>query len=204
MSESVIIDNGTNTIKAGFSDDDMPRVVIPTVLGRPTSNTGAPPEEEDRNEQIDIFVGEEALNKGGILQLCRPITKGEITDYKTMELIWKHIFYNELLTETKTHSVIVTEAPFATYENKKNMAEVLFEHLGVESLYITNTSTLSLYANGKTTGTVVDIGYQTTSFVPIYEGFILNHAVTKVDTGGKDLTDYFCHIIGQRNGVEKI
>ena len=136
MSESVIIDNGTNTIKAGFSDDDMPRVVIPTVLGRPTSNTGAPPEEEDKNEQIDIFVGEEALNKGGILQLSRPITKGEITDYKTMELIWKHIFYNELLTETKTHSVIVTEAPFAAYENKKNMAEVLFEHLGVESLYI--------------------------------------------------------------------
>ncbi len=203
MSESVIIDNGTNTIKAGFSDDDMPRVVIPTVLGRPTSNTGAPPEEEDKNEQIDIFVGEEALNKGGILQLSRPITKGEITDYKTMELIWKHIFYNELLTETKTHSVIVTEAPFAAYENKKNMAEVLFEHLGVESLYITNTSTLSLYANGKTTGTVVDIGYQTTSFVPIYEGFILNHAVTKVDTGGKDLTDYFCHIIGQRPGNDK-
>ena len=204
MNESVIIDNGTNTIKAGFSDDDMPRVVIPTVLGRPTSNTGVVEEEDDKNnEQIDIFVGEEALNKGGILQLCRPITKGEITDMKTMELIWKHIFYNELLTETKTHSVIVTEAPFAKYENKKNMAEALFEHLGVESLYITNTSTLSLYANGKTTGTVVDIGYQTTSFVPIYEGFILNHAVTHVDTGGKDLTDYFCQIIGQRQGNDK-
>ena len=206
MSESVIIDNGTNTIKAGFSDDDMPRIVIPTVLGRPTTNSVAVQEEEDeeeRNEQIDIFVGEEALNKGGILQLCRPITKGEITDYKTIELIWKHIFYNELLTETKTHSVIVTEAPFAAYENKKNMAEILFEHLGVESLYITNTSTLSLFANGKTTGTVVDIGYQTTSFVPIYEGFILNHAVTKVDTGGKDLTDYFCYIIGQRPGNDK-
>ena len=204
MNESVIIDNGTNTIKAGFSDDDMPRVVIPTVLGRPTSNTGVVEEEDDKNnEQIDIFVGEEALNKGGILQLCRPITKGEITDMRTMELIWKHIFYNELLTETKTHSVIVTEAPFAKYENKKNMAEALFEHLGVESLYITNTSTLSLYANGKTTGTVVDIGYQTTSFVPIYEGFILNHAVTHVDTGGKDLTDYFCQIIGQRQGNDK-
>ena len=61
MSESVIIVNGTNTIKAGFSDDDTPRVIIPTVLGRPTSNTGPEPEED--NEQLDIFVGEEALNK---------------------------------------------------------------------------------------------------------------------------------------------
>ena len=207
MSESVIIDNGTNTIKAGFSDDDMPRVVIPTVLGRPTSNNPVNEEEKeeenDNNLQLDIFVGEEALNKGGTLQLSRPIVKGEITDYDTMELIWKHIFYNELLTETKTHSVIVTEAPFATYENKRKMAEILFDHLGVESLYITNNSTLALYANGKTTGTVVDIGFQTTSFVPIYEGFVLNHAVTKVDTGGRDLTDYFSYIIGQRPGNDK-
>ncbi len=195
-------------MKAGFSDDDVPRVVIPTVLGRPASNSGPQPEqaeveEDDKNEQIDIFVGEEALNKGGTLQLSRPIVKGEISDYDTMELIWKHIFYNELLTETKTHSVIVTEAPFATYENRKKMAEILFDNLGVESLYITNNSTLALYANGKTTGTVVDIGYQTTSFVPIYEGFVLNHAVTKVDTGGKDLTDYFAYIIGQRSDNDK-
>ena len=204
MTESVIIDNGTNTIKAGFSDDDMPRVVIPTVLGKPFSNTGGVPEEDEEiNEQIDIFVGEEALNKGGTLQLSRPITKGEIKDFSTMELIWKHIFFNELLTETKTHSVIVTEAPFAPSDNKKQMAEVLFDKLGVESLYIINTSSLALYANGKTTGTVVDIGYQTTSFVPIYEGFVLNHAVTKVDTGGKDLTDYFCHIIGLRDDNDK-
>ena len=181
MTESIIIDNGTNTIKAGFSDDDMPRVVIPTVLGKPFSNTGGVPEEEeeDINEQIDIFVGEEALNKGGTLQLSRPISKGEIKDYSTMELIWKHIFYNELLTETKTHSVIVTEAPFAPSDNKKQMAEVLFDKLGVESLYIINTSSLALYANGKTTGTV------------------------KVDTGGKDLTDYFCHIIGLRDDNDK-
>jgi actin-related protein len=209
MSESIIIDNGTNTIKAGFSDDDMPRVVIPTVLGRPFSNTGQvvkeneDEEEEAMNEQIDIFVGEEALNRGGTLQLLRPITKGEIKDFKTIELIWKHIFYNELLAETKSHSVIMTEAPFTSSDNKKLMAEVLFDKLGVESLYIINTSNLALYANGKTTGTVVDIGYQTTSFVPIYEGFVLHHAVTKFDTGGKDLTDFFCHIIGQRNDNDK-
>ena len=202
MSESIIIDNGTNTIKAGFSDDDMPRVIIPSVLGRPTSNQGTVAD-EDKNDQLDIFVGEEALNKGGTLQLSRPIVKGEITDYDTMELIWKHIFYNELLTETKTHSVIVTEAPFANYDNRKTMAQILFDNLWPERLYITNNSTLALYANGKTTGTVVDIGYQTTSFVPIYEGFVLNHAVTKEDTGRKDLTDFFCHIIGQRKDNPK-
>jgi actin-related protein len=54
---------------------------------------------------------------------------------------------------------------------------------------------LALYANGKTTGVVVDIGYQTTSCVPIYEGFVLNHAVSKVEIGGYDLTKYLCKLI---------
>ena len=95
-------------------------VFLPTILGRPFSNSGnVPEEEEELNEKIYIFVGGEALNKGGPLQLNRPMEKKEIKDFVTMEQIWKHIFYNELLTETKTHSVFVIEAPFSSSENKK-------------------------------------------------------------------------------------
>jgi actin-related protein len=190
MIEAIIIDNGTYTCKAGFSDDDMPTVEIPTVIGYPSDQ-----EEGEDTDQIDIFVGEEALSKGGILKNYKPIVMGELRDYDKMEEIWKHIFYNELLADTKSHPVIMTEAPFADYNNRGKMAEILFEHLHVEQLYITNTSTLALYANGKTTGVVVDIGYQTTSCVPIYEGFVLNHAVSKVEIGGADLTEYLCQLI---------
>ena len=114
-----------------------------------------------------------------------------------MERIWKHIFHTELVADIKSYHVVVTEAPFAKYSNKKEMAQSLFEKLNIESLYITNTSTLSLYANGKTTGIVVDIGYQTTSCVPIYEGFVLNHAVGKADMGGEELNNYFIKLINE-------
>jgi len=189
MIESIVIDNGTNSCKAGFSEEDMPRVEIPTVLGFPSATGG------NAEDQVDIFVGEEALSKAGILDLHRPIERGEIKNFKIMEDIWKHIFYNELLSETKSNPVIVSEPPFAPPENKARMAEILFEELHVESLFITNTSTLALYANGKTTGIVVDLGYQTSSCVPIYEGFVLNHAVGKLDFGGEHLTDYFTQLI---------
>src|SRR5690349_5894019 len=119
MQEAIIIDNGTNTCKAGFSDDDMPTVEIPTVIGYPLDQ-----EETDDMDQIDIFVGEEALSKGGILKNYRPIVMGELNDYDKMEEIWKHIFYNELLAETKSHPVIMTEAAFADYNNRGKMAEI--------------------------------------------------------------------------------
>ena len=33
--QAVVIDNGSDTIKAGFAFDDAPRVVMNSVIGRP-------------------------------------------------------------------------------------------------------------------------------------------------------------------------
>lgn len=196
--DAIIIDNGSYSCKAGFAEDDMPRVEIPTVVGKPNSKDIDSKEEDESINQLDIFVGEEANNKGGILELDYPIKKGRITNFDNMKKIWNHIFYNELPADVKLQPVIVSESPFATHKEKYTMAQILFEELNVESLYITNTSTLSLYANGRTTGIVVDIGYEMTSCVPIYEGFVLNHAITKMEMGGKDLTDYLCSLVNSK------
>lgn len=42
--EFVVIDNGTGFIKAGFSGQDLPRIVMPTVIGEKTEiiDTGMP------------------------------------------------------------------------------------------------------------------------------------------------------------------
>jgi actin len=204
MTESIIIDNGSNTCKAGFSEDDMPRVEIPTVLGIPISLGGEDEEkgnkeqEDEEINQLDIFVGEEAISKGGILDLKNPIKNGIIEKYDIMKKIWNHIFYNELLADTKSYPVIVSESPHSPYHAKIEMAKVLFEELNVEQLYITNTSTLALYANGRTTGIVVDVGYSMTSCVPIFEGFVLAHAKNQIELGGKKLTDFLSKLVNDR------
>jgi actin-related protein len=190
--ELIIIDNGSNSCKAGFSDDDMPTVDIPTVIGYPKDQ-----DEVGDSDQRDTIVGEEALSKVGILNNFYPIRKGEIVDLQKIQEIWKHIFYSELIADTKTHPVIMTDSVFSDYKSRDKMAEILFNDMNIENLYITNTSTLALYANGKTTGLVVDIGYETTSCVPIYEGFVLNHAVSRVELGGNHLTEYLCDLINK-------
>jgi actin-related protein len=65
----------------------------------------------------------------------------------------------------------------------------MFEHFRVESLAIMNTSVLSLFSTGKTTGMVVECGEGVSYTVPVFEGYAMPHAIHKLDIAGQDVTN---------------
>ncbi len=69
------------------------------------------------------------------------------------------------------------------------MTQIMFEHFRVESLAIMNTSVLSLFSTGKTTGMVVECGEGVSYTVPVFEGYAMPHAIHKLDIAGQDVTN---------------
>jgi len=86
------------------------------------------------------------------------------------------------------HPVLMTEAPLNPTRNRDQVAEIFFETFRSPALFFTPPSVLSLYASGRTTGVVLDVGETVTHAVPVYEGFALQHSVTRSDVAGRDVT----------------
>lgn len=82
----------------------------------------------------------------------------------------------------------MTEAPLNPRTNRDHIAEIFFESMRAPALFFTPPSVLSLYASGRTTGVVLDVGEGVTHAVPVYEGFALQHSVTRSDVAGRDVT----------------
>lgn len=188
---SLVIDNGSYRIRAGYGGDDAPRTVFPSIIGKPKLKV-----------DTKLYIGDEAESKRGTLQINHPIQHGIITNWDDMEKIWHHTLHNELRVAPEDYHVLLTEVPLNSKENREKTTQIMFEKFSIPGMYLANQSVLSLYATGETTGMTVDIGDETTYSVPVYEGHILTKACFKLGISGKDITDKLMVMLSQRKEIE--
>lgn len=194
----IIIDNGSGRVKAGFASDDYPCAVFPALVGRVKhasflSRSGV--------HFADAYVGDQAQAKRGILSLSYPIEHGIVTNWENMQLVWEHTFENELRCDPAERPVFLTEAPFNPRFNREKMAELMFEYFETPGLFVGMQAVLSLYATGRLSGLVVDVGDGVTHTAPVYQGHLLRQSVKRMDLAGRDLTDYLRRLLMVERGL---
>lgn len=182
----IVLDNGSGVVKAGWSGDDLPCTIFPSVVGEPRI--------QDDSEFDHMYVGENVEPMAGALSVRYPLAHGKVENWDDMELIWDHTF--EMMDADPTqHGILLTEAPLNPLRNREKMTEIMFEKYRVPAMYIAIQAVLALYASGRTTGIVLDCGDGVSHTVPIYEGYSMPAAIERLDVAGRDLTEYMQRLL---------
>jgi actin-related protein len=182
--DAVVIDVGSGMCKAGYAGDDAPCVVFPCVVGHPKNHLSG-----NGNGAAEYYVGDEAYAKRDMLNLKYPMDHGIVSNWDDMEKIYERVFRNELKVPPEQRPVFLSEVPLNPKTNRELMTETMFEKLHVPAIFIHNAPTLVLCAAGRTTGCVIDCGDSVSYCAPVYDGYLLYHAIERRNWGGRDIIE---------------
>jgi len=119
----IVIDNGSDTIKAGFAGEEHPRAVFSSIVGRPKDSSAM-----QGTMQKSEFIGEEAKARRDVLNLSYPIATGVVESWDDMEKVWHHTFDDELRVDpAEAVGILLTEIPVKSKRYREKMASIMFE-----------------------------------------------------------------------------
>lgn len=199
--QPVVVDNGQLGLRAGIAGGDVPTAYGPLMVGRPKYAkimVGA----DDGAAGDGVYVGAQARRQRGLLRLLVPIDHGEIRNWGDMARVWHQCFSQQLkLALISDHPVLITESPQNPRRNRELIAEELFERFGAPGVYVLTPAPLALYALGRTTGVVVDVGEGQLSVVSVYDGFALPNLTKRMDVAGAAVTNQLALLLHLALGV---
>jgi hypothetical protein len=113
---------------------------------------------------------------------------GIVKRWDDMQHLWDYTFYEKMHLDPTGRKILLTEPPMNPLKNRETMCEVMFERYGFGGVYVAIQAVLALYAQGLSSGVVVDSGDGVTHIVPVYESTVLNHLTRRLDVAGRDVT----------------
>ncbi|KAL2262778.1 hypothetical protein VTK26DRAFT_72 [Humicola hyalothermophila] len=208
-STTLVLDNGADTIKAGFVTGDKtegPRI-IPNCLAR------------DRHKKTYVGSELEKCRDFGEVAFRRPVEKGFIVNWEAQKEIWDREFFDDNAPQKCDPSetrLLLAEQPNSLPALQTHCDQMVFEEFGFASYYRGIGPSFNAYQDiqaifhtQRTPDTVVDIpaevillidsGYSHTTVTPILQGRPLQQAIRRLDVGGKLMTNYLTRLLSVRH-----
>ncbi|KAG9394225.1 Actin-related protein [Carpediemonas membranifera] len=188
----------------GYAGTDEPSYLIPTTFaGNPPE---AKPGKKHGLEDLDFFIGQEAIAKQKSYGLSYPVRHGLIENWDQMEKFWSQALFQYLHCDPEEHNFLLTEPPLNTPENREQTAEIWFETFNAGGIYIAVQAVLALCASWTSkksasrqlTGTVIDSGDGVTHVIPVSDGAVIASAIKHIPIAGRDFTNFTMNMMRGR------
>lgn len=101
-------------------------------------------------------------------------SKKTIPDWYDLLQKFVHHGYQTALTGAKAsdHPLLLVERSYNPPATRQQIVECLFEELQVPATFLSKDAVLSCYGSGRTSATVIDMGYTGATVTPVFDGYV--------------------------------
>merc|ERR1712165_483728 len=117
------------------------------------------------------------------------IKDGMIENWETFEQILDYSYDKIIKSQAEYHPVLFSEAAWNQKPRREKLTELLFEKYNVPAFFLVKNAVLAAFANGRSTGLVLDSGATHTAAIPVYDGYVQQKAIVKSPLAGDFVTN---------------
>jgi len=189
---ALVFDPGHFSLRVGYAGEDCPKAEIPSVVGVSPDTTEEAMDTEDkdkRSNKTKFAIDTAHLNfPKKEMEVSSYMKDGMIQDWDAFEQVLDYSYKRIVQSESELHPVLFSEAPWNKKDRREQLCELMFEKYNVPAFFLVKNAVLAAFANGRSTGLVIDSGATHTSAVPVHDGYVLQHAIVKSPLGSDFLT----------------
>jgi len=182
----------------GYSGEDVPRSVIPSLLGVLDGESGR----DVQKQREDVEMAGEEAKKGaryisGRTEIGRlrdnmriqPLFQEDATmNFDVLEELLAASLDRTLHLPIKDTPLLFTEDSIHNKQMRLKLTEFLFERLQAPSIFLCKDAVLSSFACGRSTAIVLDSGAEFTTATPVHDGYALQKCTLRNKIGGTFIT----------------
>uniref|UniRef100_A0A672M7P8 Actin-like protein 6A n=1 Tax=Sinocyclocheilus grahami TaxID=75366 RepID=A0A672M7P8_SINGR len=204
---ALVFDMGSYSVRAGYAGEDCPKADFPTVIGvtldREDGSTLMETDgEKGKQSATTYYIDTNQLRvPRESMEVMSPLKNGMIEDWDSFQAILDHTYKMHFKSEPSLHPVLMSEASWNTRAKREKLTELMFEHYNIPAFFLCKSAVLSAFANGRSTGLVLDSGSTHTTAIPVHDGYVLQQGIVKSPLAG-DFMSMQCRELFQELGVE--
>ncbi|XP_040564619.1 actin-like protein 6B isoform X2 [Lepeophtheirus salmonis] len=211
---ALVFDPGHFSFRVGYAGEDCPKAEIPSFVGvapehekevsqesmeidgtdtKPRLNTG-------KNGKLRYYIDTCSLHypKKG-MEISTFMKDGMIDNWEVFEELMNYSYSQIIKSKAEEHPVLFSEAPWNQKARREKLTEIMFEKYNIPAFFLAKNAILAAFANGRSSGLVLDSGATHTSAIPVHDGYVLQQAIVKSPLAGDFLTSQCKQFLDERN-----
>ncbi len=109
--------------------------------------------------------------------------------------------FTKLGVDSNNLAIVLSEPVGIPNIQRELTAQLMFEKYNISGLFSQMDASLAMYATGRVSGVMVDVGAFSTRAVPIYDGYPIQTATRTVPYGGETVTELVTRMLREGQGL---